>query len=775
MLSKIVNRSRRRALNLSLLYRRQGSMATPASNQAAATVKTTTPHWPLSFALQLPEPQLRAARTYRFSLEPAAPPTWWSHRLYRGPEGKKVEILYSKTKAESEAIAQRFLGEPIIGFDMEWPWDDWKREGLQNKVGLIQIASEDKIGLIHIGLHSGTTTEEIIAPTLKKLIEDPKVGKVGVSILAADFARLSRFFDLKPKGALELSHLYRLVKFGPQKPELVSVKLVSLAQQVEAQLGLPLYKGNVRTSDWSKPLSQKQIDYAAGDAYAGYMLYKCMNAKRLAMRPTPPPPIDAGKYPGRKTSRDDPIILDVGDGTTITTEEFFGVKPAKSVTPLTAPVPEPTTDPLDATSQALYDALLARRALVAEKAGIQPTQVIHDSILKAIALARPHDTPSLLAVKGIGKVQQSKYGDGWLEVVSLFLKANDIELPTSAADPSASKTEAPAPQTLLRTQKQRQVSVDSSSSSSSPAFDDPPVPKAPQLRTGLSFTLAESSLGATSTALDSKDADYNSDDSLPSLDFDTPQIATSIASSAKRKRNESPTEPQSQKQKQYNRTHGSPVQTPPHPETPHSTAGPSQPPPALGVSSSASRRRTGTIATPTPASSSTAKSKFPRPFSNDPSISHARAVSQALGNNIVAGTSTSSRQPSATTTTTTAQPVPIASDPELASRIAKSKLLAFSNLVASKLAAEKKRLQDRDHDSSAAVSAPQLVTPHTLDLIVQARPQTQAELERIPGVDGLLVACEKTGMNLLRNVVKFVGAGSNEQEARPSDKQQTHF
>lgn len=119
--------------------------------------------------------------------------------------------------------------------------------------------------------------------------------------------------------------------------------------------------------------------------------------------------------------------------------------------------------------------------------------------------------------------------------------------------------------------------------------------------------------------------------------------------------------------------------------------------------------------------------------------------------------------------------MPIASDPELASRIAKSKLLAFSNLVASKLAAEKKRLQDRDHDSSAAVSAPQLVTPHTLDLIVQARPQTQAELERIPGVDGLLVACEKTGMNLLRNVVKFVGAGSNEQEARPSDKQQTHF
>ena len=85
---------------------------------------------------------------------------------------------------------------------------------------------------------------------------------------------MSRFFGLKPKGAVESSHLYRLVKFGPRKPELVSVKLVSLAHQVEEQLGLPLYKGDVRTSNWSKPLSRDQINYAAGDAYAGFMLYK---------------------------------------------------------------------------------------------------------------------------------------------------------------------------------------------------------------------------------------------------------------------------------------------------------------------------------------------------------------------------------------------------------------------------------------------------------------------------------------------------------------------
>ena len=154
------------------------------------------------------------------------------------------------------------------------------------------------------------------------------------------------------------------MKFGPRKPELVSVKLVSLAHQVEEQLGLPLYKGDVRTSNWSKPLSTDQINYAAGDAYAGFMLYKCMNAKRLAMKPTPPLPIHAEKYPSGKASRDD---------TTITTEAFFGVKPAKSGvsgTSSKAPKKIKTTkssaQPLNDLTQALYEELATRRASLAE-------------------------------------------------------------------------------------------------------------------------------------------------------------------------------------------------------------------------------------------------------------------------------------------------------------------------------------------------------------------------------------------------------------------------
>ncbi|KAJ6197991.1 hypothetical protein J3E72DRAFT_438731 [Bipolaris maydis] len=586
-------------------------------------------------------------RSNGFSSDRPVPPLWWSHRLYRGPEGKEIEIMYSKTKTESEAIAQRFLDEPILGFDMEWPWGYWVEDTLQNKIGLIQVASEDKIGLIHIGLHPGKTSRDIIAPSLKKIIEDPNIGKVGVNILKADFSRLSQYFGLQPKGAIELSHLNRLVKFGPRRPEYVTVKLVSLAQQVEEQLGLPLYKGDVRTSDWSKPLSEEQIDYAAGDAYAGFMLYKCMNAKRLSMKPTPPPPIYAERYPSGRASRDDPILLDVGDGTTITTAEFFGVKPVKSSlisTTSKARNTEKILEPLDETSQALYDELLVRRALLAEKGNIPPTRVVSDVLLRAIARARPLDAPALLAIKGVGKVQQRNYGDEWVQVISKFLTKNGIEESASTDKSSPSKEEEAH---ILRIPRRIQVARRVLSDLYSPlAFDEPP-PRVPQLHTGLSFTLAESKLDAHGTALKDNESDYGSDNSLISLEFGSPR----------------------------NR-----------------------------------RESSGTKRKPTPSKSEPTIRK---------SISHAPP-----------------------------KQAPSISDPNLSpsSRIAKSKLLAFSKLVTSKLP-----------ERRPATALP-IVSPHTLDLIVRARPQTQEELERIPGVDSLLLACERTGIDLLRNVVKFVGA-----------------
>ncbi|KAI0434959.1 hypothetical protein F5Y09DRAFT_294317 [Xylaria sp. FL1042] len=272
--------------------------------------------WPMTFTLRPPQCN-------------TPPRRWWHHYYYRGPHGQSVQVLYSKTKSESENIAQQFKNETVLGFDMEWPWDAHKRPRLQDKVALIQLASERKVALFHIALHKGETANDLIAPTLREIIESSEVIKAGVAVMRADFSRLRAHFNLEPKGAFELSHLHNLVEYGASTPQHATTKLCSLSTQVEQHLGLPLWKGNVRKSDWSRPLNPSQTEYAATDAYASFMLFHCMNAKRLAMNPVPPFPVFAEAYLPFTTAGPRWIQLELvtedGEARTTTADKFFGV------------------------------------------------------------------------------------------------------------------------------------------------------------------------------------------------------------------------------------------------------------------------------------------------------------------------------------------------------------------------------------------------------------------------------------------------------------------
>jgi ribonuclease D len=335
-------------------------------------------------------------------------------------------------------------------------------------------------------------------------------------------------------------------------------------------------------------------------------------------------------------------------------------------------------------------------------------RIISDSLLEAIARERPCDTESLLAIKGIGKIQQQKYGDTWIEVISLFMAANGLEQPakpqsttnasTSEPEPakditaaqnavqrvgskasSVVRTTPQAPEKQPRQRLQRQVSPDSSP----PAFHTPP-PRSPTLHTGISFTLSETNLSATTKEpRDASPSSSSSSSSLPSLTLYTPAhdpIPDRCTSSGtKRKRTTSPT-------KQTNDTpekilHALPAEL------------------------------------------------------RDQELAHAMDIAPSRHVPPQGKTMTSPPQ-------TTAKP----SAPSKADTIARNKLLAFSKLVTSKM-------PRRDKDAAPIVSL------HTLDLIVAARPRTKEELEHIPGVEGLVRACKETGMELMRNVGKFLGPG----------------
>lgn len=185
--------------------------------------------------------------------------TYWQYTLYRGPEGEEVTVHYCKSKETSERIAKLFCDKTLVGFDIEWKPQASAIEGIKKNVSLIQLASAERIALFHIARYGKCETiDDLVAPTLKKIMESSNITKVGVAV-KADCTRLRKFMGIDSRGLLELSHLYKLVKFSSTDVKKINKSLVALAQQVKEHLGFPMWKGEVRSSDWSEELNFEQV------------------------------------------------------------------------------------------------------------------------------------------------------------------------------------------------------------------------------------------------------------------------------------------------------------------------------------------------------------------------------------------------------------------------------------------------------------------------------------------------------------------------------------
>lgn len=215
---------------------------------------------------------------------------FWKHSLYKGPFNEKITIHYCTRLEQAEREAKHFANEEVLGFDLEWePSAKLETGTIKDNVSLIQIASESRIALFQLASFSGNTIEMLMPPSLRAILESPRILKAGVNI-GADFTRLRKSLQIEGQGIFELSHLFKIVKYSENEPTKVDKKLRKLADQVSEMLYLPLSKGEVRTSAWSRRLSVEQIEYAATDAYAGFRLFHALESRRKAMNPTPPRP-----------------------------------------------------------------------------------------------------------------------------------------------------------------------------------------------------------------------------------------------------------------------------------------------------------------------------------------------------------------------------------------------------------------------------------------------------------------------------------------------------
>jgi hypothetical protein len=218
--------------------------------------------------------------------------SFWRYSLYKNAAGEMPTRHYCTTFEQTEAQVAKFLGEKVVGFDLEWEKFKSKpgEDSAKRCVSLVQIAAEDKVALFHLAVfRGGDSTEELMPPSLRAFLENPEIIKVGVNI-GGDATRLRNCFGVEMQGNIELSHLYKLVTYGESNPAKVNRGLYALANQVKEVLHLPLAKGAVRTSSWSKRLNGQQTEYAASDAYAGLRLYYELERRRKAMESKPPRP-----------------------------------------------------------------------------------------------------------------------------------------------------------------------------------------------------------------------------------------------------------------------------------------------------------------------------------------------------------------------------------------------------------------------------------------------------------------------------------------------------
>lgn len=141
----------------------------------------------------------------------------------------------------------------ILGFDTETR--PTFRKGKLNAPALIQLATADAVYLVQLG---GMPFDYRIASVLA----DPDIIKVGVGI-REDMRALNQIFPFEPAGMVDLGELAR-------EHDLPNRGLRTLAASL---FGWRISKGS-RCSNWSAPiLSNRQVAYAATDAWIGRMIY----------------------------------------------------------------------------------------------------------------------------------------------------------------------------------------------------------------------------------------------------------------------------------------------------------------------------------------------------------------------------------------------------------------------------------------------------------------------------------------------------------------------
>lgn len=158
--------------------------------------------------------------------------------------------------------------EKALGFDTETR--PTFRKGRHNAPALIQLATENAVYLIQLACLP-------FGPHLAEILANAEQTKAGVGI-RDDMRELAKLHDFQPAGLVDLGAVARAHKLPSQGLRTLAANL----------FGWRISKGS-QCSNWSlMELSQRQIAYAATDAWIGRLIF--LRMRELGLIPSAPFP-----------------------------------------------------------------------------------------------------------------------------------------------------------------------------------------------------------------------------------------------------------------------------------------------------------------------------------------------------------------------------------------------------------------------------------------------------------------------------------------------------
>jgi ribonuclease D len=162
-------------------------------------------------------------------------------------------IVVVRSPAELVAVLPELGQEKILGFDTETKPNFQK--GQNHPPALLQLAGEMAVWIFQLdplGLPEG----------LSNILADPEIIKAGVAV-DFDLLQLQRLSHFQPEGFAELATVAK--ESG--------IKNHGLRGLAAVMLGYRISKGAQRSNWGADSLSEKQLRYAATDAWVGREIY----------------------------------------------------------------------------------------------------------------------------------------------------------------------------------------------------------------------------------------------------------------------------------------------------------------------------------------------------------------------------------------------------------------------------------------------------------------------------------------------------------------------